>query len=102
MTTRRAFFTGLGAALIAAPAIVRVTSLMTMPRAPLEMYRASPAMNALPDIATWQRLMHGYIESVIRPPLAIGGDGRIGCLIPLRDHDRATYDALMACKPAGT
>lgn len=98
---RRAFLTGLGTALIAAPAIVRVGSLMAMPRAPVWQVRGTIVRDlyygpnpALPDILEWQRMMHEHIERVIRPPLMVGAD-------QVRDHDRAAYDALMAIKPAG-
>ena len=48
---RRGFITGLGA-LIAAPAIVRVASIMPVRSMPveLEVYGASPAMTALKDL----------------------------------------------------
>jgi len=52
--SRRWFLTGGVAAVIAAPSIVRVSSLMGMPRAPLELYGRSPAMEVLSDVVYFQ------------------------------------------------
>ncbi len=71
-TSRRRFLRG-AATLLAAPALVRVASIMpvrVLPAslAPLE-YGRSPMMEMLPDIQRLQEAMRQILERTINPPL---------------------------------
>lgn len=60
--SRRKFFTGLGATLITAPAIVRAASLMPVKAMPVELYGISPSVYAL----DWLRLHDAMMADLFR------------------------------------
>ena len=66
---RRGFLIGLGA-LIAAPAIVRITSIMPVRAVPFTLTR-----HPLYDSDSWQRVREDFYHQMVTPPLIQNADG---------------------------
>ena len=62
--SRRGFLTGIGV-LVAAPAIVRASSLMPIKAAPLVVYGRSPAMVALPDWEFLEGMTQRLVATIV-------------------------------------